>query len=163
MTWRAAFLRQARADDEVRRLLNREGAARCHQLHYLQMCTEKLAKAHHANASGDEPPPMIHGVLVSFLQSLRQQPGVRLALGYRSRRKFDALVLSVLPIAREVERLAPASAGRGQANAEYPWHDAATSQVVAPVDHPFPVLTENLPAVRRLQFLIDRLLLMDLE
>lgn len=44
MTWREAFLNQARSDAEIRRLLNRERTEYSHQLHYLQMVTEKLAK-----------------------------------------------------------------------------------------------------------------------
>jgi hypothetical protein len=36
---------QARSDHAILLLLRRYGVAPCHQLHYLQMVTEKIAKA----------------------------------------------------------------------------------------------------------------------
>jgi hypothetical protein len=44
MSWRAAFPIQARSDDNVRKLLNQSKIEYSHQLHYLQMGTEKLVK-----------------------------------------------------------------------------------------------------------------------
>ena len=44
-----------------------------------------------------------------------------------------------LPIANEIEHLAPALAEDGP-NAEYPWEDSR-EKVYAPAEYPFPVLT----------------------
>ncbi len=51
MDWRTANLTQARSDFEMLQTLSRQQAPPCHQLHYLQMSTEKLAK-------GFSTPPM---------------------------------------------------------------------------------------------------------
>lgn len=45
MTQDQAFLRQARSDFAVYRQLPALRVPRCHELHYLQMAAEKLAKA----------------------------------------------------------------------------------------------------------------------
>jgi len=44
MTWHEAYMEQARSDYAVRQLLNRARVEYAHQLHYLQMFTEKFAK-----------------------------------------------------------------------------------------------------------------------
>ena len=46
-----AFLAQARSDWNVYRLLSESREPSCHALHYLQMATEKLAKAYRMRES----------------------------------------------------------------------------------------------------------------
>ncbi len=62
---------QTRADHVILQLLRREGAAPCHQLHYLQMVTEKLGKAYFWRTG--RPPRTTHASLVRFLQALNDR------------------------------------------------------------------------------------------
>jgi len=73
MTWRDAFLAQARSDAEIRRLLNRQRTAYSHQLHYLQMLTEKLAKGLMAPVDGAPPAPT-HSAFVRCLPPQASRP-----------------------------------------------------------------------------------------
>ena len=55
MNWTSAFARQAQSDFLARdQLLVNPRLPECHQLHYLQMAFEKLAKAH-LIAAGSDP------------------------------------------------------------------------------------------------------------
>ena len=161
MSWKDAFLAQARSDDAVRRLLAADPAvARCHVLHYLQMSTEKLAKAVDVMQS-DRPPQATHSGLVRLLQQLKRAR-LQKRLGYgRDTRSFRRLVDSLLPLARRIEQLAPAVAGANQPNAEYPWLDAATGRVVAPADFAFDGLAADEPPLAKLDELLAALLRLD--
>jgi hypothetical protein len=55
MTWRDAFLKQAHSDYSVYKKLNELRLPLCHKLHYLQMATEKLAKAYQCNNRNTPP------------------------------------------------------------------------------------------------------------
>jgi hypothetical protein len=63
---------QTCADHAVVKLLRGQGAAACHQLHYLQMVTEKLGKAYFWRAG--HPPRTTHASFVRFLQALDDRP-----------------------------------------------------------------------------------------
>ena len=162
MSWKDAFLAQARSDDAVRRLLAADPAiAPCHALHYLQMSTEKLAKAVDAMQS-DRPPEATHLGLVRLLQQLKRAR-FRNRLGYgRDTQSFRRLVDSLLPLARRIEQLAPAVAGANQPNAEYPWLDAATGRVVAPADFAFDGFGVADSQLAKLDELLAALLRLDL-
>ena len=163
MSWGQAFLDQARSDDRVRRLLNAGGTTPyCHQLHYLQMSTEKLAKAYGTPPNG-EPPPPVHEGLVNLLRLVRRSPDLRRRLGFgRDTASFDRFIVSLLPLARAIERLAPSFAGTTQPNPEYPWLDVATGRVVAPEAFAFPTFGATAQRMVRLQGLVDKLLVLDL-
>ena len=45
-TFQGLWWQQAKSDHQVFQRLRSEGVAQCHSLHYLQMVTEKLAKAY---------------------------------------------------------------------------------------------------------------------
>ena len=162
MSWTDAFLAQARSDDEVRRLLAADPAvAPCHALHYLQMSTEKLAKAVDAMQS-DRPPVATHLGLVRLLQQLKNAT-FQERLGYgRDTQSFRRLIDSLLPLARRIELLAPAVAGANQPNAEYPWLDAATGRVVAPADFAFDGFGVDDSPLTKLDELLAALLRLDL-
>ena len=64
------FLDQARSDYEIFQFLSRRNV--CHRLHYLQMCTEKLAKVYfwrHGNSPG-----LRHDKFAPFLRDLDTSP-----------------------------------------------------------------------------------------
>src|ERR1700733_11626935 len=99
MNWHDAFLRQARSDESVRRRLNDSTTEYSHRLHYLQMVTEKLAKAFQASPTDTEAPTASHIAFVRFLQTLKGRPDIREQLGYKDRKVFQAFINSLLDLA----------------------------------------------------------------
>ena len=131
--------KQAKSDHEAFVLLRGQGIAQCHSLHYLQMVTEKLAKAYFWRSG--TPPPRSHAGLVQFLRFLghtRQTDHDRTAnlFSFNKFTDFQNWIRSVLPIAYDLEHLAPALANDGP-NPEYPWPHADPQR--APVEHSFAV------------------------
>ena len=130
-TWRSANLKQARSDLAVFDSI--KGQPLCQQLHYLQMATEKLAKAYLSQVNGGARPNRSHQAFVRFLRLVRITPRFRTALNWR-KEQFRAHVDWLLPTAQLVEDLAPAG-DKDKPNPEYPWETAGA--VIAPVDYPF--------------------------
>ena len=125
--------RQARSDHTVLVLLRRHDAAPCHQLHYLQMVTEKLGKAYFWRSGN--PPPRSHAGFVQclrFLGGVRQSERQQIADAFAFRRfeDFQNWIRAVLPLGYALERLAPALAQDGS-NPEYPWPQNAPEYVPA--------------------------------
>jgi len=120
MTWSEACLLQARSDWQVYQTLQQQPVPECHPLHYLQMATEKLGKAF-LIAGGNAPAlaHTSHKAFVRFLQVAAHNPGLQRQLRM-TRRQLRAHIRALLPIADDIERLAPALA-HGGPNAEYPW------------------------------------------
>ena len=158
MTWREAFLVQARSDAAVRRLLNRERTEYAHQLHYLQMVTEKLAKAMMMRDTDAGPPARTHADFVSCLRAIKGRPEIRRQLGYEHADVFRSFVDSLLPLAERIERLAPNLAGMTQPNPEYPWQPPGQAEVFAPAQYNFPQFTPLQPQMARLVALVENLL-----
>jgi hypothetical protein len=130
---------QAKSDHGAFTLLRKQGAAECHLLHYLQMATEKLAKAYLWRSG--MAPPASHVGFSRFLRALmtRSSPDLR-----RIARVFDfgrpvemeAWVRQVGPLAHELQNLAPVVANDGP-NPEYPWPHK--SPIECPVEFSFPL------------------------
>lgn len=133
---------QAQSDHVVFVLLRNQGIADCHSLHYLQMVTEKIAKAHFWRRGS--PPPMDHAAFVRFMRYFGQIPRnnrERIADLFTFTRfdDFQAWIRTVLPLAYELERLAPTLAQAGP-NPEYPWpHEQPR---FAPANEKFPLWAE---------------------
>ncbi len=124
---------QSRSDWDVYRRLG--SAADCHQLHYSQMCTEKLAKAFfwkHPSAAG-----MNHTAFVKFVRAIGTNQKVAAELGYGKPAAFREWIKDVSDLAYELQRLAPALAFNGP-NAEYPW--PRDQPLYVPVEFTFPVM-----------------------
>lgn len=118
------WLEQTRSDHSILLMLRRAGANPCHQLHYLQMVTEKLAKTFLWGTA--HPPKKSHASFVRFLQALdnqREPHRTRVAqlFGFRRAKDFEHWIPTITPIAHELERLAPSLAGDNGPNPEYPW------------------------------------------
>lgn len=157
MTWREAFLRQAESDYAVFLEFNRAGKPPAQQLHYLQMATEKLAKAFCCGPAND-PPKTTHAALGRFLRISKGQPKIRGGLGYGGDyAAFSGYVDSLLPFAEKIERLAPEGGRLNTPNPEYPWQDSL-GEVVAPVDHPFEELMSDAPNMNKLKRLVPNLI-----
>ncbi len=123
--WSDAYLDQARSDWNVYLgLAGDSSVPPCHELHYLQMATEKLSKAF-LLASTSNPSKMKHGhsAFVKFLRTASRSPALAQSLGMHGR-QLKSHLDALKPVAFEVERLAPALA-HGGANSEYPWEDPA--------------------------------------
>lgn len=156
MNWREAFLHQARSDAAIRVLLNRDGCEYSHQLHYLQMMTEKLAKG--LMAKGNDPPPKTHAGLVGCLRHVQLNRHLRRQLGYKDAKSFGAFIKSLLPLALQIQRLAPTYAGFSEPNPEYPWQPKGDDQVVSPASFLFPVFDPKQTHMIKLVTLVQNLL-----
>ncbi len=130
--WRSALLVQARSDFEMLVFLRRHQQPFCHQLHFLQMATEKLGKGF-ATAPGGSQPPKVHRAFVGFLRSVRGNLQLRRACNCGAG-QLDAYIAALLPLARLIEDLAPSNASDGP-NPEYPWREQ--KRIVAPADYDF--------------------------
>jgi hypothetical protein len=134
-----AFIAQARSDWEVRgALAARSELPRCHQLHYLQMACEKLAKAYRLVETESPLEELVskHTGFDKFVGAFF----FRLKKEYHGKdQQLQALIRRSRTFAREIEKLAPAIDRKAAPeNAEYPWERDGT--VVAPRDHAFPSL-----------------------
>ncbi len=130
---------QAQSDHHAFVLMHRQGIAQCHALHYLQMVTEKVAKAYFWRSGS--PPPKSHAGFVQFLRFLgqvQQRDRERIANLFSFNRfsDFQNWIRAVLPIAYNLERLSPDLANDGP-NPEYPWPHAQPE--FAPVNHKFAI------------------------
>jgi len=124
-----AYLKQARSDFQVFRLLlkqDRTEVPECHVLHYLQMATEKLAKAAllRVNPAFD---PNTHVAFSQIPHQLRRAD-VAKTLGWRTFNDYRGFLIYASPLFHQIEELNPAVGpqrpGRGamdHANVEYPW------------------------------------------
>lgn len=135
--WDNAYLSQARSDWETYQVMVKNACSACHQLHYLQMTTEKLGKA--ALLRSGIPLDNVRGTHRAFVRFLQLSSRSRTLQGeFRmNARQLQAYIQGLLPIADQIERLAPALAQNGP-NAEYPW-EVPTGQVLIPASYSFPV------------------------
>ena len=100
---------QAKSDLAVLAILRSEGVPPCHQLHYLQMASEKIAKAFFWRSG--TAPPRTHAGFVQFLRRLGSVPTSdrqRIAdiFGFKRFDGFQNWLRVVLPIGYSLERLA---------------------------------------------------------
>lgn len=136
--WQAAFLKQAKSDWDAYQKATKLDWPDCQRLHYLQMTTEKLSKAF--LVAGDTQLKNLtgsHAAFVKFIRIISGNKNLQIALGMKKsqqKAKFNAL----LPLAREIELLAPALA-QGGPNPEYPW-ETQSGTILAPADHSFPLM-----------------------
>ena len=125
------YLVQARSDWKIYHLLKNQSI--CHQLHYFQMCTEKLAKAFFWSSTGAGK--IGHSAFVKFVRIIAANRKVATSLGYSSVVSFGEWIKDVSDLVYELQQLAPALAGDERPNAEYPW--PRYDPQFAPVEHQF--------------------------
>jgi len=144
---------QAKADHEIFDLFRGQGVNNCHKLHYLQMVAEKLAKAYFWRTGS--PPPRNHACFVQFMRSLgsasrSEQKRIASVFEFKRFEDFQGWIKATLPLAYDLERLAPALASNGP-NPEYPWpHD---NPIDAPVNHEFVLWRQLMDTARGRQLL----------
>jgi len=151
--WQLGFLKQARSDWETYQRIDDPTWPTCHRLHFLQMATEKLAKA--LLVVGDMPLDRIthsHAAFVKFMRVARKNHTLQKELGM-TYSQITAHFNRLLPIAREIEILAPTLAQAGP-NPEYPWFDNS-GQILVPVDFSFPLmkLLQSPPGTQLLRYI----------
>jgi hypothetical protein len=118
--WSEAFLAQAKSDWQIYEHLEKTAFSKCHTLHYLQMATEKLAKAYLLKGRTDiKFVRSTHQALTRYLQALSRNRRLQAAMGMAGK-QLRVHVQQLLPLAHELEKLAPALADDGP-NPEYPW------------------------------------------
>jgi hypothetical protein len=143
------FLVQARSDFSVFELLRKQpGLPPCHALHYLQMATELLGKAH---AWKHGPNSTTHRAFVGFLKSLSTNRKAQKQLGFEGRNEnWEHSIRKSVALAEQIEKLAPALA-LDAPNPEYPWPRAAPS--IAPAEHEFEIWQDLQETAAGRQFL----------
>lgn len=150
--WSDAFIAQARSDWEIYQEL-KDDHQQCHELHYLQMTTEKLSKAALATSF---IPSKSHQVFIKFLRSTQFNPTIRDKLADNPN-QYRSIINEILPIAEKVEQLAPAYDGVAS-NSEYPW-EKTDGSIVSPSVYAFPVWNElKSPSGKKLLRLIQQLI-----
>lgn len=151
MDWRTAYLEQAKSDYTMLLKLNREAAPLCHQLHYLQMATEKMAKGFLTQTGGIRY-PKTHNAFVIFVKLAARAPDFRAASRFKDRGQFSAYTTSLLEMARKVEDLSPD--GGDHPNPEYPWEENGI--ILLPTEYAFDDLAlENPKMVKLMKFIAD--------
>lgn len=147
MTWKTAFLRQARADLTA---YSRAVAAgdRASGIFHLASAGEKVAKAFSPESLRNDSPKLSHSALRQFIVEIGLSPLTLRTAGYANIASFAKVKPGLVATATYLEATSPALAnrraegdrthtrwgGRG-VNTEYPWAEAGG--VVAPCDYAF--------------------------
>jgi hypothetical protein len=147
-SYAAAFLRQARADFlTYQHLRLAEEIPNCHQLQFLQMACEKLAKTYLVLISDTPPEALLtHGRIESAFKAMIQfYFGARGDVRGWSKARRMPVARGFESLAREIEALSPSNnkqmeGGQRPDNCEYPWAWQRGGPFVAPVDYSFPLL-----------------------
>ena len=156
MNWKQAFLEQSENDFSIFCEFYKLKKPRCQQLHYLQMTTEKLAKAHLCSKN-NIPPKTTHIGFSKFLQQIKGQPDFQRKLGYKNKNSaYDAYIDSLVPLAQSIEQLAPEGKQLNKPNPEYPWKSGI--QVLAPLHYEFKNIYDQESQLNKLIDLIRQLL-----
>jgi len=139
--WAKAFAIQARSDFTIyRKLLGESDVAACHRLHYLQMATEKIAKAYRIrDTTTSEEVLRSHVGFSKFISSFVLSPPLKLE--YKGKQaQLRGLLRDAKMLAGAIEKLAPAIApDQTPQNTEYPWQEGES--VIAPCRYSFPNLS----------------------
>jgi hypothetical protein len=120
-SWQKAFLKQARHDWATYQRTLLPSWPVCDRLHYLQMATEKLGKALLVGGNTTLGRLLVlgsHAAFVKFLHVASNNHNLPARLGL-TKAQLKAYFNQFLPIAHEIEILAPALA-QGGPNPEYP-------------------------------------------
>ncbi|HKY41317.1 MAG TPA: hypothetical protein VJN18_35535 [Polyangiaceae bacterium] len=136
----SAFIAQARSEWAVFNLLaGQSGVPVCHQLHYLQMVCEKVAKAYRLRDTKTSVDDLVskHSGFAKFVGPFFLAVLKDDYVGKDA--QLTGLIAGARKLAREIEKLAPAiDRLASPENAEYPWE--RDNAVTAPCDYSFPSL-----------------------
>ncbi|WP_437486318.1 hypothetical protein WME75_03260 [Sorangium sp. So ce1014] len=155
-----AFAAQGRSDWDVYKhlsALTKPSFPQCHTLHYLQMATEKIAKAYRIRDTAADVDELVrhHTGFVEFINQFFRCEMIRDE--YRGQdAALQTLQRNATALAREIEKLAPATDRLASPeNAEYPWERDET--ILIPCTFDFPNLTMlRRPGGRSVMNLVER-------
>src|SRR6266852_9840466 len=133
MNWQEAFRVQASSDWKVYKNLNSNSFEDCHQLHYLLMASEKLAKAHLSNPTN--PAQKSHTSLREFVHICGSIPNLRKYINSNYNANQIRQYISTLKIICE-KLLSVIPKGTKDINVEYPWEEGSGS-VLVPCQYKF--------------------------
>ncbi len=142
------WLEQCRNDFLIYERFRQSGDNPCQVLHYLQMATEKLAKAYFWR-SGKAPSRQTHIGFSRLFRALADNQRAFEALGFKRLDDYQEWCRQTAnQLSYQVERLAPALAQDGP-NPEYPWPSAKPKE--SPVSYDFKLWREfkERPAARQ--------------
>lgn len=146
--WARAFALQGASDLKVYEILSQARVESCHRLHYLQMATEKIAKAFRVGAGKLPPRRKSHVAAAEFVKLYYHHGSMRTKYGG----KHEQLTIvrdQMVIVASQIEKLAPAVDEEAvPENVEYPW--ATSVKLEVPCQHRFPI--EDLPEWQLNQF-----------
>ena len=160
MNWQEAFYHQAASDYAMlRRLTADREVDDCQRLHYLQMTSEKLAKAFLTPTTGGSPRKS-HAAFVRLLRHPTFERLLGRTLGW-SNVQIKSFTSGIMPLAQQIEDLAP-TGDEERPNPEYPWRRG--NDVIAPVNYNFDNLSARQPKVQKMiKFLGDWLIILEME
>lgn len=154
LTWKEAYLKQAKSDYHVFQHLNTLNVDFCHQLHYLQMSSEKLAKA--LSCPPDNiPPEKTHYALVKFIRTIKRRD-FSSKFGQNHFTSYENYINSIIPFAEKIENLHP-SGKESKPNPEYPWDDS-NSNIYSPVDFHFNDIKSDAIGMNKFKAFIAKLI-----
>lgn len=140
--WASAFAAQSRSDWQVYDHLAAEpDLPVCHQLHYLQMACEKIAKAYRCRDKSVNLEELLkrHVGFAKFIGSFLASPSMKEAYRGRAAQLREVARLT-RALSREIEKLAPAvDRTASPENAEYPWDSG--EEVISPCQYSYPRLS----------------------
>lgn len=127
LEWAKAYAVQGQSDLKVYELLGNANPplASCHRLHYLQMASEKIAKAWRLQDPHDSLSSLLksHVATGEFIRKYLSSAEMRRRYMGRNE-QLDALTKAMKRVASEIEQLAPAvDREKVPHNVEYPWSD----------------------------------------
>jgi hypothetical protein len=155
-----AFAAQGRSDWEVYKHLaglSKPSFPYCHSLHYLQMATEKIAKAYRIRDTGADVDKLAkgHAGFEEFVNSFFRCKTIRDEYAGKDAALL-ALQKNATTLAKEIEKLAPAIDNFvSPENAEYPWERDGSVYRPCLFDYPNLFILKQ-PAGRAVMNLIQR-------
>lgn len=141
----AAFVTQGRSDWDLYKhlsALTKPSFPQCHALHYLQMATEKIAKAYRLRDTTADVDGLVkhHTGFVEFINQFFRCETIRDEFQGQDA-ALQTLQRNATALAREIEKLAPATDRLASPeNAEYPWE--RDEKILVPCTFGFPSLTQ---------------------
>ncbi len=115
-------------------MLRKNARNPCHVLHYLQMATEKLAKAYFWRSG--KVPAKSHVGFSKLFRALADNQSAYAALGFKRVDEYRRWCRQTASgLSHEIESLAPSLANNGP-NPEYPWPHHAPTETPASFSFP---------------------------
>ena len=143
MTKHEAFHAQAESDlaaFDVLLAQDRVLVPACHPLHYLQMATEKLAKAWVICGDPSFNERNHAAVFPKLHDALKGRQDIARLLGYTNAAEFDQFLDRTRSLLDEIKSLCPSPRKVPDVSVEYPW-ETAPNAWVAPAKYEFVLLS----------------------